>query len=73
MTIYRLRLDEIYWGYDRTMGVMVRANSPEDAFDIAIEHLYGDDKDVWTKDNCTIEEITTEGESEILLEDFNAG
>jgi|GEM_PF-6652324 hypothetical protein len=28
MAIYRLRLDEIYWGYDRTMGAYVGENTP---------------------------------------------
>lgn len=51
---------------DEHDAYMVRAESIDDVLRICNDKAF-------TKENATIEEITLDGESEILLSSFNAG
>lgn len=54
------------YGYDEYDAHMVKAESREDALRVC-------DDEAFTEENSTIEEITLDGESKILLSSFNAG
>lgn len=60
--------------YDKAFGFVVRANTEQEARELANEEsgdeVY-DEPDVWLKQEFTLcEELTTQGESEVILRDF---
>lgn len=64
-----------YVDYDTTSGLVVRAESPEEARQIAAGRLAGDeDMDEWLRaDSSTCVALMSDGPSEIILRDFRAG
>jgi hypothetical protein len=77
MNLYLLKYDQYAW--DRTMGLVIRADDEEEARKIAAENTryeyeYRDLPNPWLYAGMTsCQLITGAGEPGIVLRDFNAG
>jgi hypothetical protein len=75
MKLYVLRRpDDQLPTYDAAFGFVIRAVSAEEARLIASGGAGDEGKDVWldpTRTRC--EELTQDGDPEVILQDFNAG